>query len=167
MGIDVFAQEDQVVVDATGHLLLVKERTEDWVAIADTTLTEDVASLTFTTDIDGDPFVCREIHGCILLPETLASYTPFCFGREAWHAYGAIEKDGLSFTCKVVSGMFALYSYYIREGGVHHISRYGPGGLMRTEPEIVQPFDRFSIDFYKNNFPCPAGTQIQIWGLRS
>jgi hypothetical protein len=133
---------------------------EEWITIADTTLTEDVASLEFTTDINGNPFRCKEILVSVLMPATGVNGTKYYFGLRTDRVYGLV-RDAYGFVIKsTANGIFMRHETHDYSGWVH---TYNYGCNTTVDYRL---FDRYCIAMPINE-PFRTKTRIQIWGLKA
>lgn len=164
-----------VQIDPTGIPVDLQEEMkeaakEEWITIADITTTEEAKHFEFTTDVNGNPFLCKEIH---LLVDF--SHSPrkadICFGKNGWEAYiQSFTKEsnwGLTASAKIVLNCFAEYELTAYDAGWHWFSQFSYGKIVKYNAyECNQYYDKFTFE-YTNGGNLPIGTKIKVVGLKA
>jgi hypothetical protein len=134
---------------------------EEWITIANhTKLTEDVASLEFTTDQYGNPFNCKEIVAMVVMNATGVIGTRYYLGVDANSVYAHV-RDQYGFVVRsTANGIFHRHETHDYSGWVHH-TNYGCNTKRDT-----RMFDKYCISM-PVDVPLKAGTQYWVWGLRA
>lgn len=143
---------------------------EEWITIADTTLTEEIKKLEFSTDVNGIPFECKKVICHVILPEKTSAIWGICWGRYGWHAYCSITEGTIGFivTAEVELNKFARYTKAQINAGTHYVTDFGYGDLVRADETTCYDtlLNHFVVEEY-GNYMFPVGTQIKIWGLKA
>jgi hypothetical protein len=140
---------------------------EEWITIADTTLTEDVASLEFTTDIDGNPFKCKKIVLQVKCPNQLTTE-----GEQTISF--PVQSGGDAVTYSLANGAygFVITSTIIFPNAIvkHEINRfaYVEADTLRERTRVNSNIGYFTqYGVYLPKYPIPKGSLITVWGLKA
>ncbi len=143
------------------EMFLFKIPKDEWITIADTTLTEDVVSLEFTTDINGNPFKCKEIVIELPLGGSGVTGQNWYFGVNGECRAQTINTWGMYLVMKV-NEFFAQYwgmswATWLQDAQYR--------STIRTKDNI-KVIDRF-VCYTDGSAPIPAGQRIRVWGLKA
>ena len=158
----------------------VLDNREECITIADTILTKDVASLEFTTDINGNPFECKKIFFHLNSPNQLCHYVRIKTNNTLTESINRFRFNSstTSTACKGVlvlmekmKGAGELCQYQFVAGSDSKTSyNYGCGLLASTLQSCEsinhvlldgQTKDTYTFDGF------PVGTTIKVWGLKA
>ena len=142
---------------------------EEWITIADTALTEDVASLEFTTDINGNPFECKRIiFQCVIskgLGNADAAWKLFVYSTDTetrGNAY--ITKN--CYGCMLDSDVIPSIKCVRHRGGGYSAGDMGSWQeVLKHGFYITANFTRYGV--YAQNYNFPANARIRVWGLKA
>jgi hypothetical protein len=143
---------------------------EEWIDIADITTTEEVKKFEFTTDVNGNPFLCKEIHLFVDF-----SHSPrkadIIFGRNGWeayiHSFTRESNSGLTASTKIVLNCFAEYELTAYDAAWHWFSQNSYGKIVKYNAyECNQYYDKFTFE-YTQSGNLPIGTKIKVVGLKA
>ena len=145
---------------------------EEWITIADTTLTEDVVTITINKDIQGNDFEYDNFRLEVFSP---LNYTTDA-GYSCWLTYAG-TKGSYSDACRLnfanntfkntVSPIYSelkkiddncFYGFV-----VFNASTYLQAKSYKIESNFIKEI-RFN---FSTNYNVPAGTQIKVWGLKA
>lgn len=148
---------------------------EEWIKIADTTLTEDVASLEFTTDINGNPFKCKRIIVRYCVPKGVQN-------TESWLLWFPITEAnatgirGNYYVPKNSYG-FLLDSTIVKENElIHHWANGYSAGNLGAPQEILKYatdatyFTKYGIypqQHASQFYSFVKGANLKVWGLKA
>ena len=143
------------------EMALFKIPREEWIQIANTTLTEDVASLEFTTDINGNPFNCKKIVLRVMLSGGHGvAGQEWWFGRNAECKSLTINTFGAVYIMEV-NGFFARY-YGESYAGWLQDNMYR--ACMKLDD--VNTIEKFVLQAPTANL-LKSGDKIEVWGLKA
>lgn len=150
------------------EMLLFTLPKDEWITIADTTLTEDAYVIEFPTDIDGNPYECKEVCAYIKFNGTFnaSSYTTWI----SWMP----NKTTYANACRLAFGTYfngdnqCCYAEGKIKGGSVCVGR---GFFNRNSSQIDRVSEMSVIRSFmfnlSNGVNVPAGTTIKVWGLKA
>lgn len=153
------------------EMALFKIPREEWIQIADTTLTEDVASLEFTTDINGNPFLCKRIicvvnfNGQLLDQKDAGELSVYIANQKidrcGWlklprYVYGFSVESEVVIKGKILKSTGSMYS------GGQLTDAYV---IWHNGSTVAQYFSSYKV--YSSNYYFPVDTNIRVWGLKA
>lgn len=134
---------------------------EEWITIADTILEEEVASLEFTTDRNGNPFECKKIVAQIINNGKIATNTYIYFGAKAEIRATLKATDGMICIVDVVDGIFTEYKV---ENYAYSTVRQTDYGGLHTIAFNQKNLKKFVLT---SSASFLSGVRIVIWGLKA
>ena len=150
------------------EMALFKVPREEWIKIADTTLKEEVASLEFTTDINGNPFECKRIIFQCVVSSGLKN-------TESWKLYvysTDIDTRGNAYIAKNCYGCMLDSDVIPSIKCVRHRAGGYSAGDMSSWQEVLKygfyitaNFTRYGV--YAQNYNFPVNARIRVWGLKA
>jgi hypothetical protein len=155
-------------IDPNGATAVIPK--EEWVDIADVTISETVDQVECTADADGNPLYCRKI--CILgeFPQNLPADMGmgYSMGQVMYKPVGLYEGDGqFLLEAEVVEGKFMIGSFYATLAGTGFYGKYRTATrILHTEPGQAALIERVHV-WPANTFAFPIGTRIRIWGVKA
>lgn len=171
----------EVTKDGRGHLAGKEISTkEEWIDIADITLTEEVTYVFFDKDINGNPFECKKIVAKVISPSVLTGAIWASTTEQFWlgiasgvNIVGWQEIKEIVVRYKVNKGNFVEIDY-IQNTGIDNGEQYFVGEhrhenlLFKKEKyrENIKGF-RFGKEYDDGGIPFPIGARIKIWGLKA
>lgn len=143
---------------------------EEWIDIADVTISETVDQVECTADADGNPLYCRKI--CILgeFPSNLSDDMGmgYSMGQVMYKPVGLYAGDGqFLLEAEVVEGKFMIGSFYATLVGSGFYGKY------RTATRILHPGPEQAVFIERvhlwpgDTYAFPVGTRIRIWGVKA
>lgn len=147
----------------------VLDNREEWIKIADTTLTEEVASLEFTTDINGNPFECKRIiFQCVIskgLGNADATWKLFVYSTDTESRGNAyIAKN--CYGCMLDSDVIPSIKCVRHRGGGYSAGDMSPWQeVLKYGLYITANFTRYGV--YAQNYNFPANARIRVWGVKA
>lgn len=151
---------------------------EEWISIADIKLTEEVASLEFTTDINGNPFECKRIIFWCYIPNGLQN-------TESWLLWFPTDKASGAMSSGIRGNYYAPKSSWgclldttiVKEGEIihHYAQSYSAGNLSSPQELLRHATDANYLTSYgvypqqnmSQHYLFPTGAVIKVWGLKA
>jgi hypothetical protein len=134
--------------------------TEEWITIADITTTTDVLALYISTDINGNPFSCKELYVSGTLPSDVPNrvhlgYSVGAIMHKPWYLQ---EHDSLFLMEFAVKGNATIKSIST-SGWNTRVER-------TADADSATPFDHIDL-WTSDGYALPVGTRIKIWGVKA
>ncbi len=143
------------------EMFLFKIPKEEWITIADTTLTEEVASLEFTTDINGNPFKCKKVVADIVLANNHGvANDRWYFGVNTRVQFVFRQTGGQMLTMECC-GDFEQYALYPHAYNVTNTT-----SSFAFRPDKIGSIGKVILIPPTDN-PLISGDSIKIWGLKA
>ena len=150
------------------EMLLFTLPKDEWITIADTTLKEEVASLEFTTDINGNPFECKRIIFQCVVSSGLQN-------TETWklHVYstesatrGNAHINKSCYGCMLDSDVIPSIKCIRHRGGGYSAGDMGSWQeVLKYRANGTANFTRYGV--YAQNYNFPVNARIRVWGLKA
>lgn len=146
---------------------------EEWITIADTTLTEATTTIEFNKDINGNSFGCKRLVAKLNMPKdsglgagTFTSYIGDCY---SWAYLNVANFRELSVFANSVENAFTAIDMYFNGGDTEAMESAGWYGKSAGSPhflftENIKLLNRIRLSITSN---FPAGTQVKVWGLKA
>lgn len=180
-GVDYFtpAEVKEIAAQAAG-LVEVPEGggSSDWIPLIDVTLEEAVTSVVADVDVNGNPFLVKEIMFVAkLLKGELATTPYFAIGKPAI-ATGVFKADGCAWivtsnlkndffcmgTVRLVGTKMRVVSSFLGTGE-YNMSGTGPYGSVLSGKEMGgNALSAISVGFTNIALKMPVGSIIKVWG---
>lgn len=167
----VCATDDGNGVITIGGLTVPEDSSDEWILIADVTTTEGVNYFQFTTDADGNSFVCKRIVANLIMPEapTSAGVTISVNPNGSQYS-GEIFSNNINSSClRYFVNVELIPNAVIFEFAENNntlVNQDMTVGKYLLETELTK-LTRFGIaDGWNGTETFPVGTQLKVWGLK-
>jgi hypothetical protein len=159
-----------VQIDPDGETVALP--TDEWIFIADIATTEEVKTLTVTTDKNGDAFTCKKIVARLLFPSTQSKYRELTFGYDAaWRAkFTSASGQMLNFYFLVECIQKGVWLFMVsaRDNASDAYMPVGSCGYtLRELAEFPATLKQFTVYNYETDGVFPVGTILRVWGLKA
>lgn len=161
-GIDYATPEEKDKL--TEEILTATE--DEWIDLADITLEEDVSLIYIDQDINGQPFSVRKIFARIVAPSVLsgsigANVINSAYGDCAYEDNVSPQRVYIYY--ELVKGKFAIIQFSYNK----HVDYFNSD--LGSSSRVIRITNRESFSAFRLGLvnSLPAGTTIQVWGLKA
>jgi hypothetical protein len=144
---------------------------EEWITIADTTLTEEVASLEFTTDINGNPFKCKKLYVEVSTPKAASTLAGVIAHQKAYivNAPNMVHTNAAGYLTKCLMRIDGeIFNTIAHSGRNEDYNADNNAKLYKNSLGVVD-FDMLKKVrvFIPTGSTFPIGTTIKIEGVKA
>jgi hypothetical protein len=146
---------------------------KELITIADMITDSEQATYEFLKDINGNPFLCKEIRMCIEYPTESPQPAHISFGRYGYEGYvhpfaNSVMCKGITAKAKTVLDWFAEYELTAYTSAFHYYSPGGYGKITRYDAETCgKYYERFRVDCTLKDQKFPIGTRFKLVGVKA
>ncbi len=151
----------------------VLDQRENQITIANMTTDSEQSRYEFPKDINGNPFLCKNIDVYIEYPQGSPQPATISFGRNGWDAY--IHPLAVSFLCKRITAKakitlnsFAEFELTAYTDAPYYYTAGSFGKITRYEADTCgKYYEKFAIECTIKDQKFPIGTRIKIVGVKA